>query len=236
MGAGSFAAGWLRLCFPNFAIVYTPNGPKKVSELQIGEEVKVMQHDNTVGWSPVIGWCHKDIEQDASFLELMTSTQQTITLSPDHLLPVVRNGKKHRSLRHHEVDGAEYMKAGEVVQGDSVLQVTTTASGEERFQCVPVTSARTIESRGIFAPLTMTGTVVVDNIAASCYASVPSHAAAHAAVAPVRAAFELRPKTVAKHHEEREGKQFRGASNYVDRLGRLQMRVLHPRRGVECTV
>jgi len=220
MGAGSFAAGWLHLCFPNFALVLTRHGVVKISELEIGEEIKVMQKDNTIGWSPVIGWAHRDPEQDATFVELSTSSRK-ITLSPDHLLPVVKMGDD----KHHHV------KAGTVVKGDCVLQMTG-----DGFQTMPVTSLRTVESRGIYAPLTMAGTVVADGIAASCYASVPSHSAAHAALAPVRAAFELRPKTVAKHHEDKDGKVFTGASNYVDRLGRVGMKVLHPRHRVSCTV
>jgi hypothetical protein len=218
--------GWwiIPLCFPNFATVQTRQGAKKVSELQIGDEVKVMQRDNTVGYSPVIGWAHNDPEHAASFLELSTATK-SITLSQDHLIPIVRNGETshHRSLRHHEVDGLEYVKAGKVVEGDCVLQVITSPSGDESFQCVPIAAKRVIQSRGIFAPLTMAGTVVVDNIAASCYAAVQSHATAHAALAPIRMAYELRPESAAKHHEDREGKVFSGAQNYVDRLGRLKL-------------
>lgn len=39
---------------------------------------------------------------------------------------------------------------------------------------------------GVYAPLTATGTIVVDNVAASCYALVGSHALAQWTMAPVR--------------------------------------------------
>jgi len=212
------------ICFPGTANVHTRHGLKSMTELEIGEDVKVMQHDNTVGWSPVIGWLHNDPKQDASFIELWTATKRVITMSADHLLPVVRNGDgEHRhSLRHHEVEGAQYVTAGKVAVGDSVLVLTNSGNGE-RLQCEPVTAHRTVQSCGIYSPLTNAGTVLVDHAAASCYASVPSHSAAHTAMAPIRAAYGLRgADAMAKHHTEKDGKVFTGAHSYVDKLGRAR--------------
>jgi len=213
---------FIPLCFPSFVTVYTKNGPKQVSELAVGEEVKVMQHDTTVGWSPMIGWAHNDPKQDATFVEIWTAGRKAITLSPDHLMPVVRNGGSSRPRWH---EGPEFVRAADLVEGDNILLVAGSGA-EEHFQLTPVTGRCSMQSVGIFAPLTMAGTVVVENTAASCYASVPSHSAAHAALAPIRAAYELRGvKAVSgKHHAEKDGKMFTGALNYVDKLGRMKYR------------
>lgn len=49
-----------------------------------------------------------------------------------------------------------------------------------------VTEVRAVLSRGFIAPLTREGTVVVDSVAASCYALVNSQSLAHISFMPFR--------------------------------------------------
>jgi len=226
----------LPLCFPSHATVQTATGVKIMSDVKIGDTVKVMEGDKTVAFSTVYGWAHRDQAQDAEFVELLTAAGGKIVLSPDHLIPTVREKQGHHIHLHRHHEGEEEVKfvmAGDLIVGDQVLQLfsfrTKESSGqtgpfEERLQSVRITGTRRVQSRGIFAPLTMTGTVVVDGVAASCYAATKSHTAAHAALAPARAAYRVHPQSMERHHEDREGKQFKGALNYVDRLARVKAR------------
>jgi hypothetical protein len=217
-------------CFPASAAVKTENGQKRICDLQIGEKVKVMNGDGSVGFSTVYGWAHNDPEVHASFLQLFTEGNRAIALSKDHLILVRRSkdssARQHHHMFHHN-DGTEFefVQAGDVQEGDEVVQVHTCTgvAGMEQFQPARVTGRTIVQSKGIYAPLTMEGTVVVDGTVASCYAATHSHTAAHAALAPARAQFHLRgPRSMAKHHSEKEGKRFHGALNYVDRLGRIR--------------
>jgi hypothetical protein len=200
--------------------VYTElDGPKYISNLAIGDSVKVMKKDGSVGFSPVYGWAHNDHEVHASFLQLHTEGNRSITLSKEHLIPIRRKGgnARHRHQLH------EYVQAGDVQEGDEVLQLRAFAPEMEQIQPVRVTGRTLMQSKGIYAPLTLEGTVVVDGIVASCYAATHSHHAAHAALAPMRVQFRLRgPQSMVKQHSEKERKQYHGALNYVDRLGRIR--------------
>jgi hedgehog protein len=221
-------------CFPSNATVITQlNQVLRVCDLEIGDVVKVMNEDGSVGFSPVYGWAHNDSNVEASFLQLHTDSQRTITLSKDHLI-LIRRSKGGSTRQHHHLfhkhDGTEFefVQAGDVQEGDEVVQVHAFAGAAgvaavEQFQPARVTGRTILQSKGIYAPLTMEGTVVVDGTVASCYAATHSHTAAHAALAPARAQFRLRgPQSMAKHHSEKDGKRFHGALNYVDRLGRIR--------------
>jgi len=54
-----------------------------------------------------------------------------------------------------------------------------------------VVDVRTSKGRGVFAPLTAEGTVVVNDVVVSCYAVVHSHSLAHMVYAPLRIAHNL---------------------------------------------
>jgi hedgehog len=60
------------------------------------------------------------------------------------------------------------------------------ASGNDALDADAVASVRTVRRRGVFAPLTAAGTLVVDGVGASCYAVVSSHPLAHTVFAPFR--------------------------------------------------
>lgn len=47
--------------------------------------------------------------------------------------------------------------------------------------------------KGLYAPVTMTGTIVVDSVVASCYGNHPNHALSHMIFAPIRWAYSITP-------------------------------------------
>ena len=54
-----------------------------------------------------------------------------------------------------------------------------------------ITNITDVVKQGYVAPLTAEGTLIVNNIASSCYATINSHHVAHAAVAPMRWWYSL---------------------------------------------
>lgn len=94
----------------------------------------------------------------------------TITATPSHLLLLAA------------ADGWRDTFAASVEIGDVLL--TRGPAGVMRPS--RVIDTRYVTKRGVYAPLTAAGTILVDDALASCYAMVRSHSLAHAAMSPLR--------------------------------------------------
>lgn len=139
----------------------TPHGPMRMDAIQPGMLVHTSK-----GWEPVMTFSHAQ-RGTFEFVELRTNGSMTLTASEGHF--VIRG------------DGT-LTAAGEVRVGD-VLRV---ADGTRTVQKV-----QRVMREGLFAPHTASGQVVVDGFVVSCYTTAVKVAAAHAWLAPVRAAVAL---------------------------------------------
>lgn len=124
-------------------------------------------------FSEVIMFLDYDPSQRREFLKFTLSSGRTITATVSHLL--VANGV-----------GAF---AGSLQKGDRLLvrDVNTNRLVED-----VIVRIEGVLQTGVYAPLTVVGTVLVDDVLASCYATVDSQAIAHWSFAPVRVAMNVR--------------------------------------------
>lgn len=104
------------------------------------------------------------------FVEVTAENGVTITATPSHLLLLA------------SADGWRESFADNIEVGDYLL----TRGSYEVMRPSRVVRKRTVFKRGVFAPLTETGTIIVDDALASCYALVTSHSLAHTVMAPLR--------------------------------------------------
>jgi hypothetical protein len=100
-------------------------------------------------------------------LRLVSSTGYSIELTEGHLINIKNRG---------------YIRAHEVAIGDFLY-----ADSSE----IEVTLIEKITKRGYTAPLTKSGTLLVNNILASCYAEVKSQTVAHLAMNPISIWYDL---------------------------------------------
>ncbi len=134
-----------------------------MSELNIND--MVLTNENT--FSKVITFLHKIESINAKFIRLYYNQEQShITLTPKHLISVKSDNK-------NEFD---YIPANQVQIGDELSHFDIEF---KKIQTVKVNRIELLESNGIYAPLTESGTLIVDNIYVSCYSLVKSHQAAH---------------------------------------------------------
>lgn len=134
-------------CFSSEAQVYIPNGEiKRMDELRVGDEVLTKD-----GYERIYAWGHYDPTlQNAEFLQLFPSK---LEVSSNHLVYVVANNKDDQV-------SYQYLPASAIRVGDKL------SSGEV------VTAIRKVHRRGVYAPFTPSGTIVVNNQVASNFVSL----------------------------------------------------------------
>ena len=177
-------------CFPSNAIVYIKdvNGnmkKKQMGELSIGERVQACDaKSRRLIYSEVIMFAHRDPGVElVNYLKIMLEDASSIVLSSNHLI-ISGERMKATMARNIEVD-----------------HMLFTINEEGVISSKKVVAVKEIIDSGVFCPITKEGNVVVNNILASCYASVNDQAFFHGL--------------------------FKVSAQNVAHLGLLPMRVLH---------
>lgn len=163
-------------CFSGNGTVQTSTGEmKKLSEVEIGEYVlAVDQATGKLVYSEVILFLDRNTEERREFLRVHTESGRTLTLTQTHL--VLKGNASSPST--WETRFAGDLKINETVLIRDFRNISLV---EDR-----VVGVKPILSTGVFAPLTKTGTLIVDGVAVSCYAVIDSQSIAHWSFAPVR--------------------------------------------------
>jgi hypothetical protein len=138
----------IKWCFSAETLVQTEAGSLPMSSLSVGHNVLVHK-DNGFVYEPVEYWLHRDEQQEAEFLVINGRLEMT----SNHLI-YRKVGSQLQSIF-----------AGKLNAGDMLV----TTEGLEEVQTLDK-----VTKRGIFAPVTNQGNLVVNGILASCYAETES--------------------------------------------------------------
>lgn len=131
----------------------------KMENLRVGHQVLVMNEaTGQTTFERVDSFIHRRPDIETEFYRLKTSAGNQLTLSPGHLVPVVD------CARPSSPTTLKYAK--DAVVGECVLvhrdgQITQSA----------IQQVEQVTKTGIFAPLTQSGNLVVDDVIASCYSA-----------------------------------------------------------------
>ena len=195
--AGCISNPTIPLCFPlNAQVLIKGSGKKKIQDLKIGEEVQAVSNGK-ITFSPVIAFMHKNEEAKSSYLVIETADGNSIAVSSKHLI--------------YKNDSDKPVFASEIIPGDHLLEVFSSGLMNNTLKPSKVIKVTEVTAVGIFAPLTVEGTVVVDSIVSSCYANVIDHELAHMAFAPLRYVYSTVPSLL----QHKSGSDFHW---YVDFL------------------
>ena len=160
-------------CFPSDSRVKISTGETiLMSELRVGDSIQAVNTAGELVYSEVLLFLDRDPEQVRTFLNLETESGSVLTLTSSHLV--------HVSTSCTELSCFQATFAGSVEPGHFIL-VSENSLHPEKVVKVSVSRLK-----GVYAPLTYTGTLVVENIVASSYAIIDNQSIAHASFAPVR--------------------------------------------------
>lgn len=148
---------------------------RRLSELAVGDRVLTINSDGQLSYDDVMMFLHRDVDNEQEFAILRTESGKQITLTPNHLIKMADDALTPAS-------GLASAYAREVRANKFLYTVTRHGT----VVADRVVEVRTTRQRGVVAPLTTTGTIVVDDVIASCYAVIKYENVAHAAFAPVR--------------------------------------------------
>uniref|UniRef100_A0A7E4VFJ1 Hint domain-containing protein n=1 Tax=Panagrellus redivivus TaxID=6233 RepID=A0A7E4VFJ1_PANRE len=147
-------------CFSGDMEVETPSGSKRMDELEIGDMILSVEHGAMV-YSPVITFLHKKPSEEASFRLFETDDKRQIKLTDFHLI-YVSNCKPNAGL---SLVHAKDVKLGQCVQIKRFERNT-------RFYQSKIVKIETVNEKGIYAPLTASGDLLVNSVLASCHSNM----------------------------------------------------------------
>ena len=164
-------------CYPGLAIFMDACGRRRRMEsLQVGEEVQVITN-NEIVTEPVITFIHRQPDVFQQYLKITTFTKKILKITEDHLLFVEKEGE------------ATAIPARDVTIGDTVF-VRGDLGALERDA---VHNISHVYEKGVYAPVTLSGTILVNDVLTSCYFDVLSHESSNKAMGIARAVYHVSP-------------------------------------------
>lgn len=128
-----------------------------------GDEILAVNSNGLPFFDEVIMLLHQNHDSAIKdYVKITTENQNVIVLSRYHLIFV----SKTQSVFSKDV------RAGQNVYIYNALT--------KELEMKVVTNISYVEKTGMYAPLTRSGTIIVNNVYASCYAMFPSHRISHA--------------------------------------------------------
>jgi len=191
----SFAA-----CFSGTSLVTERlRGIVPMKDIRLGDQVQTTTASGSPSWSKVRTFLHWHPNEVVPAL-LISHTKGNLTLTPNHMLFVAdRNDASHKKCQHETEncykEGNEkwsLLPSHQLQPGDFLL---TSNDDSTSLLFSKIVSIQETTMEGYYAPLTASGTLVVDGVLASCYAEEESsttkntiipHWAIQMAMAPLR--------------------------------------------------
>uniref|UniRef100_T1IHY2 Hedgehog protein n=1 Tax=Strigamia maritima TaxID=126957 RepID=T1IHY2_STRMM len=164
-------------CFPGNSTVQTSTGKKLMSDLKTGDEVLTLNSNKELIFSPVILFLDRNPQVTYNFIVLETESSKRLTLTRSHLVVVLNNNTQN----------SDNIFAGDVRVGNHVYVIHE----NNKPVLEKIISVSSSKETGIYAPLTQHGTVIVNDVLVTCYATFGHSVVSHWVMAPVRILYTV---------------------------------------------
>lgn len=152
------------VCFPGDAHVQLEHvGRVPMSQVRTGQRV----HVGDGLYSPIYAWTHRDANLASDwYVSIDVGLEAGLVTTPGHFVYA-----SDRAVKAADV------KVGDIMYGGNGERLT-------------VRNVTSVKRKGLYNPQTLHGNIVIDGVLVSTYTTAIERGAAHALLAPVRAAFE----------------------------------------------
>jgi len=165
-------------CFPSCVEVMLEDGQTvKMEHLHVGDTILSSISDGQLQFSEVYFNPHRDEAGVGKYVNVTTASTE-LMLSPKHHIFVVTDDVTYSIP-------AEQMKIGD--------QVLILKPGDNKLTQEMVTGLSVTSEVGVYSPITMSGTIIVNGMFASCYNDYVAPQKAHALLWPVRKLYQVAP-------------------------------------------
>ncbi|KRY35025.1 Protein FAM63A [Trichinella spiralis] len=155
-------------CFSADMHVRTTHSQIRMDQLQLDDIVFV----DPVEQQPIFSMLHHDPAAEVDFIIIKTETNRSLSLTPNHLIPIVPCRRGILPAEKLEATVNRYSKFAHKAEQDECVLMAY--GGLVKTEKIVAISQRRL--RGIFSPLTEKGTIVVNDFVVSCYSTCESHA------------------------------------------------------------
>jgi len=175
-------------CFPGDSTVTVKDGQQiPMSQLVIGQPILTLdvvsgQLQNDV----VIAFAHQRPSGygQTVYIDIIFDDDQHLSMTPYHLIYFVTEDELQRFGEHFK--HARFAK--EIRQGDYVFSVNSQTNASATYKKVAAIDFEQSD-KGLYSPLTTSGTLIVDGVLVSCYATIPSQRLMHWLWSPLRVIY-----------------------------------------------
>lgn len=140
-----------------------------IADLRVGDMVLTMGNDGQLTFEDVYLFSHKQANIVGEFVEISTADGQQLRLSPRHFIPHVSGSRSGAGPSMHMRDAMTIVAAEEIVVGNFVQTLAVDHEGQGLVQLSQVVGVRRVVDVGVFAPLTMGGMIMVDDVLVSAH-------------------------------------------------------------------